>query len=367
MCPEGTLRRLLTNLFLSCPDATFDDDHSTTTSLTFTVENTAPAISFVGITTEDRDADGKIESALVVFTEAIDDSTLVAEDFSIGGNKPDSFDTLATSSINSSGDGAADDNTIRLLLNTGIGTPVVGTAAQTVTYTAGTSTVKDIGGNALANFSVTSIDGARPNITSVESVGSTTIDITFTETITDLVKENFTVVGSVVSAVSTTSGNVVRLTLAGVRPTDATSTLFYKAGVGTKDVADVGTTSIALNTLADIDGTTTAVDKLAPDVSSGTTTAATVVSVQTGKTASAIDVTFGEWISGAITNLTIATADWAVTGNTVTAVATTTGPNENTVFRLTLGTELASKATPTVTYSGGSNLSDSADNAVVNF
>ena len=172
MCPEGTLRRLLTNLFLSCPDATFDDDHSTTTSLTFTVENTAPAISFVGITTEDRDADGKIESALVVFTEAIDDSTLVAEDFSIGGNKPDSFDTLATSSINSSGDGAADDNTIRLLLNTGIGTPVVGTAAQTVTYTAGTSTVKDIGGNALANFSVTSIDGARPNITSVESVGS---------------------------------------------------------------------------------------------------------------------------------------------------------------------------------------------------
>lgn len=353
----------------SNPNATFDDDHTTSTDVVFTVENTVPTISLVvGITTEDLDADGSIESALVVFSEPMDDSTIVAEDFSIGGQKADSFETLATSSVDSAVGGAADDNTIRLFLNTGIaGVPVAGTEAKTIIYTAGTSTAKDIAGNGLANFTVTSIDNARPNITSAESPSTTTIDITFTETITGLVKENFTVTGNTVASVATTSGNVVRLTLDTPRFTDATSTLTYKRGVGASDLADVGTTSLALNTLADIDGTTTAVDKTAPDVSIGTSTTATVVTVSTGLTTSAIDLTFSEWLTGPKSAITLATGDWAVAGNTVTAVATTSGVFEASVLRLTLGTDLASDATPLVTYTGGAKLSDREGNALVNF
>ena len=347
--------------------STLDDDGSSTTKMFVGVENVAPTVT--SITIEDINRDGKVDSATVVFSEEIDDSTLIPADWKIGGKTVFSIDTNATSSVDATT--GADDRTVRFSLKTT--DEISGTDVQDVTHTSGssaTTSAADLGGNklgAVVTADVTELDGAHPQINTIESNSTSTITVTFSEKITGVVKGDWTVVASVIATAATTSDAVVVLTLEAARQPSATSSVSYVVG----SVKDTGPDEKGNNAFRQEDAPTNqvATDKVAPTVTKGTTTAAVVVaSVQLTKTTSAIDVTFSEWIAGDITNLTVDKDDWAVNGNTVTAVATTTGgPGENTTFRLTLGSELASNATSTVTYSGGSNLKDFPGNAVVDF
>jgi hypothetical protein len=347
--------------------ATLDDDGvGSSTTMIITVENDAPTIT--SITTEDINRDGQVDSANIVFSENIDDSTLVPADWKIGGVAAFSIDSLATSSVNATG--AADDRTVRVSLASA--SEITGTAVADVTHTAGssaTTSAADIGGNklgAIATADVVELDGANPQISTIHSNTTSTIDVTFTEKITGVTVGDWDTTDGVVTAAATTSDAVLRLTLQEARSSSATTSLTYVVG----DITDLKPGGLVNLPLRQEDYTNerVAVDKVAPSVTSGNGADPTVVSVATGLLTSAIDLTFSEWLTGPKSALTLTATDWAVAGNTVSSVATTTGwLGERTVVRLTLGSQLASNGVPVVTYTGASKMSDAEGNAVANF
>jgi len=134
-----------------------------------TVDVTPPTIQ--SITTKDTNGNGKVDTATIVFSEPVDDSTFSASDFTIGGQTADSINT---------GDTTADDSTFDVVLNSEH--EVEGTEAKDVTYTQGSGA--DLVGNLLANVSsedIAEIDGANPVLLSAKTTSVNTIDITFSE------------------------------------------------------------------------------------------------------------------------------------------------------------------------------------------
>jgi hypothetical protein len=107
------------------------------------------------IETLDRDEDGSVDAANVTFNKAIDDSTVVADDWQISGTAADSFDTGTD----------VDDNRIQLRLNDG--NEISGTDVKNVTYTKDEPEDPDIeglNGNELVEVgtSFKETDAARP-------------------------------------------------------------------------------------------------------------------------------------------------------------------------------------------------------------
>ncbi|MEK6823057.1 MAG: Ig-like domain-containing protein, partial [Nanoarchaeota archaeon] len=123
----------------------------------------APTVS--SITTKDANTNGSVETATIVFSENVKDSTFSAGTFSIGG-------TVATTFTS----GTSDDATVDVSHG-----GIAGTDAKTVAYTPGSAT--DLAGNPLAVFSQTSTDGAGPVMISAKTVSTTRIDTLWSEVI----------------------------------------------------------------------------------------------------------------------------------------------------------------------------------------
>ncbi|MDP1689730.1 MAG: Ig-like domain-containing protein, partial [bacterium] len=168
-----------------------------------TVDATAPTIS--SITTKDTDSDGKVDTATIVFTEAVKDSTFAPNDFSIGGSAGTSFS------------GAADDNTLDVVVVSG----VTGTEAKDVTYTKSAGAGADMVGNLLADVNTAAfneIDGAAPVFMSARTQSPTTIHLTFSEDLlgTTITNTDFSVTGFTLTtpdATDTDTPGIVRLTV----------------------------------------------------------------------------------------------------------------------------------------------------------
>ena len=173
--------------------------------------DTVPA-TIATVTTEDTDFDGSIDTATLVFTDEIDDSTVVLTDFDIEGTNPTAMTT-----------GTADDDTILFTF----GTQIAGTEAKTLNYN---SDADDLAGNDIAPFSELSIDAAGPVLLSAITTSVTTIDVTFSEDLNGATVnssgDEFAVTGFAVSDADETAPGVVTLTVA-TMPTDATPDVTY--------------------------------------------------------------------------------------------------------------------------------------------
>lgn len=213
-----------------------------TMSPTATKDIVAPTVS--SITTKDANHNGSVETATIVFSEPVKDASFSAGAFSIGG--------VAGTAVNT---GAADDDTLDIT-NGG----VAGTDAKTVAYVAGGAT--DIAGNPLASFSQTSTDGAGPVLLSALTIDTTHATATFSENLNggtvNSSGSEFTVAGTTVTHASETSAGVVTLTYAPALGTGATPLVtFTNSGTFTD-----------LNAQQGISGSVTAVDGVAPTLSS---------------------------------------------------------------------------------------------------
>jgi len=201
------------------------------------------------IVTTDEDEDGRVDTATIVFTDEMKDSTFAPADFTIGGVLATSFSTGST----------PDDATV-ILSHAG----VAGTEAKTVAYNAGT--VTDLAGNVRGSFSSGSTDEAKPVLLSARTTSVTEIEATFSEdldgTTVNGTGNEFTVSGYAVSAASETAPGVITLTVA-TMPTDATPIVTYTANSLLNDKAIVPNTAVTPTSV-------TAVDEVAPTLSSVT-------------------------------------------------------------------------------------------------
>jgi len=163
----GTVTEYSANID-SAGDANHSDDNDSGASDAVTIDDEAPMVNT--ITTLDTNDNGDVDAANVTFSEAIDNSTLSAGNWTIGGNTVDTVDTLGS-----------DDDKIQLQLADG--NEVDGTDAKEVTYSPGSTA--DIAGNALAavdSGTVNEFDGAEAQIDSATATtGSTDVSLTFSE------------------------------------------------------------------------------------------------------------------------------------------------------------------------------------------
>jgi len=202
--------------------------------------------------------------------------------------------------------------------------------------------VKDTSGNSVdpANnsASVDVYDFVDPtDIVSAVTTSTTTIVVTFNEDLDGATVDaaGFSVADNTVDSASETLPGVVTLTLGTAIGTGDTPTVDY-AGTGTL-------TDIVGNAVGNCTDTTP-VDGIAPTMDSAQT-----------KSTTTIDVTFSEDLDSA----TVDAADFSVAGNTVDSASVS-----GNVVTLTLGTAIATDATPDVTYTAGS-LADGSGNTVI--
>ena len=190
-----------------------------TDSSVVTFDKTVPTIS--SITTKDTSGDGRVETATIVFSESVLDSSFAASNFTIGGSAGTSITT-----------GTGNDNTFDVIVSGG----VTGTAEQDVTYTQGSGS--DISGNLLANVITATIieaDGAVPVFLSARTNSTTSIDLTFSEDLqgNSATNSDFSVSGSTLTTpdASEVSAGVIRLTLSAAIGTGATPDVTYSGSV----------------------------------------------------------------------------------------------------------------------------------------
>jgi len=125
----------------------------------YDADNTPPEIS--AVREFDLDNDGSIDETMLTFTEAIDDSTVTAANFTIGGTAANTI--MAANSTNGVDTNTADDSVITIKVALGVS----GTGKKAIVYTAGTLT--DLYNNALATVTFAAdgvTDSAEPIITS---------------------------------------------------------------------------------------------------------------------------------------------------------------------------------------------------------
>lgn len=200
----------------------------------------------LSITTTDANLDGMVDTATIVFTDEVNDSTIFANigQFTIGGIVVTTFSTGTT----------ANDNTV-VLSHAG----VAGTDAKMVIYTLGSAT--DLAGNLIAGFSQTSTDEAKPVLLSARTIDTTHLTATFSEdlngtTVNDSGNE-FAVNGTTVTDADETAPGIITLTYAPALGTGATPLVTYTQVDSLNDLASVPNTAVTPTTV-------TATDSVAP-------------------------------------------------------------------------------------------------------
>ena len=229
------------------------------------------------------------------------------------------------------GDVTASSGTVQNISDTGDGQnfdfEVLGATDNTaLTVQIASGAVDDLAGNsttAISNLFSVDVDRTAPTMDSAVTTSTTTVDVTFSESIDDSTVHNtgdFTV-GGVATTDAVASGSTVTLTVLTPFATDALPAIVLTSAQGGVDDA-VG------NTLAS-DAGFAATDGVAPTMDSAVTTSTTTV-----------DVTFSE----SIDDSTVAdVGDFTVGG-----VATTNAVASGDTVTLTIGTPFATDATPTI-------------------
>ncbi|MBI4088660.1 hypothetical protein HY415_01040, partial [Candidatus Kaiserbacteria bacterium] len=293
-----------------------------------TVDATAPTIS--SITTKDTDSDGRVDTATIVFSEAVDDSTFAPNDFSVGGSTGTSIST-----------GTADDNTFDVVVAGG----VTGTEAKDVTYTKSAGAGADMVGNLLVDVNTAAfneIDGAAPKLMAAQTVSVTSIIAAFSEDLNGATVNSsgseFTLSAGTVTAASETSSGVVTLTVSPAFSTGATPDVTF---------TNSGTFTDLNGNEAVTPTTVTAADGIAPTFTAARTGLNTIV------------LTFSE-------NVDVITTDgsgYTLSAGTVTANTDPAGTS-GTITLTTSGLTGTSE-TPTVTYGATAGTTvDAATNEV---
>jgi len=274
-----------------------------------TVDVTPPTI--LSITTKDLvGGDGRVETATIVFSEPVNDSSFASGNFTIGGAPATDINTGAT----------PNDNTFDVLVAGG----VAGTEAKDVIYTQGTGA--DIVGNLLATATVGSVDGAAPVFMSAQTKTITSIDVIFSENVAAAQKGDFGVgantEGNGIDSTGT-AGNIVTLHLTNPIGTGDTPQVYYNSTWhgGVKDLA-LPVNVAATKDLPSIDG-------IKPNIVSTRTLTTTTIQVTFSEPMGAVDGT-----------------DFGVAGNTISSV-TFSAPATTAI--LVLGTPIATDAIPEVT------------------
>ncbi len=211
-------------------------------SPSYAVDTIAPTVA--SITTKDADEDGEVDTATIIFSEKMLDSTVTAAAFSIGGSAASSFAS-----------GTADDETIDVSHS-----GVAGTEVKDVLYTPGT--VTDLAGNALAavlSGTVAEVDAAKPVLMSARTTSVTTATATFSEDINggtvNSVTFEFSVTGTIVTgAVESITPGVITLTYAPALGTGATPTVTYTEVDTLQDLASVPNTAVTPVSVVAVDG-----------------------------------------------------------------------------------------------------------------
>ncbi len=286
-------------------------------------ETTIPTV--LSITTKDDDEDGSVDTATIMFSEAVDDSTFLAGNFTIGG-------TPGTSIVT----GAPNDITFDVLLAAG----VAGTEAKDVIYTPGSGV--DLFDNplgAVLTVTITEDDEAGPIMLSAITTSIITIEVTFSEDLNG---------STVTNADFTVGGNALTTPdAAETTPTSGIVLLNLLTPMGTADtplVSLVGTvtdTPSAGSNPSPAGQSVTAVDGVAPVLSSVTITSnnANPVYAKAGDT---ITLTF-------TASETIDTPTATIQGFAATSIINTVG-NTWTASRVMTGTDTEGTVTFSITF-----------------
>ena len=288
-----------------------------------TVDATAPTIST--ITTKDTDNDGRVDTATIVFSEPVDDSTFAPNDFSVGGSAGTSFS------------GTEDDNTIDIVVAGG----VAGTEAKDVTYTKSAGVGADMVGNLLDDVATgdeAETDAAAPVAVSAETKTTTTIDVTFSEDLNGSSDSptDFTVADNTITATSELNG-VVTLTLENPIATNAAPLITVNGNGVDSGLEDLNNNWTVEHSVASTDG-------IAPTFTAET------------KTTTTIEVTFSENVDGG----TAANA-WTIDGDNAVSATDPAGTNNLVLTVAAMGTG----DTPEVVYvAANGDIADTATNEV---
>lgn len=236
-----TLAALANGIYGACTIVVTDAAGNPSSALTlssFEIDTVTALVT--SITTTDANADGKVETATVVFDDDVKDSSFTGATFTIGGS----------AAIFSAG--TANDNTIILTVSGG----VTGTDAKVVAYSAGSAT--DLAGNALSTFSQTSTDAAGPVLLSAITTSTTTATATFSEDLNgvtvNVASDEFAVAGTTVTAATETSAGVVTLTYAPALGTGAEPLVTYTQTDGLNDFASSPNTAVTPKSVTAVDG-----------------------------------------------------------------------------------------------------------------
>jgi hypothetical protein len=218
-------------------------------SAVFDVSDTlAPMIS--SVTTGDTDADGQIDEVTVVFDKNVDIADGAAED---------GFPQIAVAgyTITNADYAAANTNTLTLTITESGSADSDATPYVTFTND-GDVTDASIARDAADYGPAAAADGAGPAIISAVTVTTTTVDVTFSENVSDasLVAGDFTFfafatggANAVATGLSTGTGDddVLTLTLAAeIGPNETGAVKFTGAGVGEDVVANTNTQTVAI-------------------------------------------------------------------------------------------------------------------------
>ncbi|KKW33842.1 MAG: hypothetical protein UY79_C0011G0005, partial [Parcubacteria group bacterium GW2011_GWA2_53_21] len=173
------------------------DDNNTVTE---TADTNVPTIS--SVQEFDVNGDGSIDEVLITLSESLDDSNVVAANFTVGGTATDTV--LATTSTNGTDLNTSDDTQITISVATGVS----GTEAKALAYTAGTFV--DLAGNNVGTTTVVAgsvTDSAAPIILTAVYSDLGTVDgkvdrvvLTYSESVTFVVEAGdwaFSTAGSI--------------------------------------------------------------------------------------------------------------------------------------------------------------------------
>ncbi|MFA5080524.1 MAG: Ig-like domain-containing protein [Candidatus Paceibacterota bacterium] len=279
----------------------------------------------------DMNGDGKVDETMLTFSESIDDSTVVAADYTIGGTAADTkLDTTSTNAIDTN---TPDDTVITISVAAG----VTGTAKKAVVYTAGTTA--DLNTNTAITQTFASggvTDSAKPIITAVREFdvsGDGKVDetmLTFSESISDasVTASEYTIGGTAADTkLDAASTNGIDTNVAN----DAVITISVAAGVtGTEKKAVTYTpgTTADLNAIEMVAQSFAALgvtDSAAPIPL--TTSINKAISGNNLQNGSVISVTFSE----EVTPLAVADNQWKFSRNGFEAVAAANWPDGSTI------------------------------------
>ena len=210
-----------------------------------TVDKALPIIT--GKTTVDSNGDGFIDGIRLTFSEAVNDASFIATEWTVAGVTVTGKDSGVS----------GNDNILTVVFTDGI----LSTAATpTFSYTAGT--LADLAGNRLSSISGTPTDGARPVLMSRSTRdldANGTIDavvLTYSESVSDVTlpgAATFTVAGVSATSISTgatANDAIIQITMPGTQDTAATPVVVYTPGI----LADAAGNLVAASSAAATDG-----------------------------------------------------------------------------------------------------------------